>query len=555
MVKNPWLKATEEMRKFLKITGVTAILVTTLAFTFRQENNRFFEIAKNIEIFTNLYKELNTYYVDDIDPGQLMRTGIEAMVESLDPYTNYISESDIEGYRYLTEGRYNGIGAQSKVMGDYVTITELYKDQPADKAGLRPGDQIMAVDGQDAKGKNPDELNEILRGFPGTTVTLTIQRPGQSLPFDVSLTRGEVEVPNVPYYGVVREDVGYVALSTFTREAGRNVANALKEMKEQNPELKGVILDLRDNGGGLLSEAVNISNIFIPKNEVVVTTKGKVKEWDRSFTTMTPPLDTEIPVAVLIDGRSASASEIVSGVIQDYDRGVLVGQRSYGKGLVQNTRDIGYNAKLKLTTAKYYIPSGRCIQSVEYEDGGPVHIPDDQRTPFKTRNGRVVLDGGGVKPDLLLDEPADDPVVKAIQEQNLIFDFVTQFCLDNDSIEAVEQFRFQDFETFVDFVENRNFQYETESEKLLKKLRAKAEEEALDVEADIAEMTDKIKEAKRTALYDYRETLIDLIEKEIAGRYYYRKGAIQIGLRNDIEIEEAVKLLKDPERYQRVLTN
>ena len=326
-----------------------------------------------------------------------------------------------------------------------------------------------------------------------------------------------------------------------------------KKMKSENPDLKGVILDLRGNGGGLLSEAVNISNIFIPKDELVVTTKGKVKEWDRSFNTMTPPVDTDIPVAVLIDSRSASASEIVSGVIQDYDRGVLVGQRSYGKGLVQNTRDIGYNAKLKLTTAKYYIPSGRCIQSVQYEDGEPVHIPDDQRTPFKTQNGRTVLDGGGVKPDLLLDEPADDPIIKAIEEQNLIFDYATRYVLEHDSISDVSEFHFEDFDQFVQFVEERGFNYETESEKLVKKLQTKAAEEQLDVTEDLEKMEAKILAAKRHALNDYRETLIDLIEKEVASRYYYRNGRIQIGLRNDREIEEAVSLLKDATRYRELL--
>ena len=552
--RNPISKKRQiNMRKFIKITGVVTVLLVGLSFTFLPDNNRYFEIAKNLEIFTNMYKELNTYYVDDVDPGKLMRTGIEAMVESLDPYTNYISESDIEGYRYLTEGRYNGIGAQSRKIGEYVTITELYKGQPADLAGLRPGDQILAVDGQSAKSKSTEELNEFLRGFPGTEVTLTIRRPGRDQDLDIRLTRGEVEVPNVPYYGVVRDDVGYVALTTFTRDAGRNVANAVKKMKSENPDLKGVILDLRGNGGGLLSEAVNISNIFIPKDELVVTTKGKVKEWDRSFNTMTPPVDTDIPVAVLIDSRSASASEIVSGVIQDYDRGVLVGQRSYGKGLVQNTRDIGYNAKLKLTTAKYYIPSGRCIQSVQYEGGEPVHIPDDQRTPFKTQNGRTVLDGGGVKPDLLLNEPADDPIIKAIEEQNLIFDYATRYVLEHDSISNVSEFHFEDFDQFVQFVEERGFNYETESEKLVKKLQAKAAEEQLDVTEDLEKMEAKILAAKRTALNDYRETLIDLIEKEVASRYYYRNGRIQIGLRNDREIEEAVSLLKDTARYRELL--
>ncbi|MCB9054202.1 MAG: S41 family peptidase, partial [Lewinellaceae bacterium] len=450
------------MKRILKYAGIISLLFVGMAASF-QPDNKYFEILKNIEIFTNLYKEINTYYVDDVDPGHLMRIGIDAMVESLDPFTNYISESEIEGYRFMTEGKYNGIGAISQKMGEYVTITELYQGQAADKAGLRPGDQIIAVDGQDATGKDPDAINDILRGFPGTSVKLTIRRPGRDADFDIELVRGEVQVPNVPYHGIVADGIGYVALTTFTREAGTNVANAVKDLKDKNPGLKGIIFDLRGNGGGLLNEAVNICNVFIPRGELVVTTKGKVKEWDRAFSTMNQPIDLDIPLTVLINKNSASASEIVSGVIQDYDRGVLIGQRSYGKGLVQNTRDIGYNSKLKLTTAKYYIPSGRCIQSVEYEDGEPIHIPDDQRTPFKTRSGRTVLDGGGVKPDVMIDKFTDAAIVQGLLEQHLIFDYVTQFCLKHDSIPNVEEFYFQDFDGFVQFLEERQFDYDTES--------------------------------------------------------------------------------------------
>ena len=320
------------MNRFVKVSGLFIVLSFIIATTFRSDHGKYFEISKNIEIYTNLYKEINTYYVDDLDPGKLMRTGIDAMLESLDPYTNYISESDIEGYRYITEGKYNGIGAQSEIIGDFVTITELYKDQPADKAGLKVGDKLIAVDGKNAVKKTLDEINEILRGFPGSEVELTLRRPGQSDDFKVKLVRDEVNVPNVPYSGMISEEVGYVALTTFTRNAGKNVGSAFKKLKEENPNMKGVVLDLRSNGGGLLTEAVNVSNIFIPKGELVVTTKGKVKDWDRSFKTLNKSIDEEMPLVTLINSSSASASEIVSGVIQDLDRGVLMGQRSYGKG-------------------------------------------------------------------------------------------------------------------------------------------------------------------------------------------------------------------------------
>ncbi len=541
------------MKSSTKVTGFLVVALLFMATTFVSDNNKYFEITKNIEIFTNTYKELNTYYVDDLDPGKLMRTGIDAMVESLDPYTNYISEADIEGYRYLTEGRYNGIGAVSRKMGEYVTITELYKDQPADKAGLQVGDQIIAIDGNDARDRDPEAINNILRGFPGTSVDITVKRPGTAEPFDLTLQRDEVSVANVPYQGLVGDNVGYVALTTFTRDAGRNVANAVRELKESNPELEGIIFDLRDNGGGLLTEAVNICNIFIPKGELVVTTKGKVKEWDREFRTLNNPLDTEIPLVILIDNYSASASEIVCGVIQDYDRGVLVGQRSYGKGLVQNTRDVGYNAKVKMTTAKYYIPSGRCIQSVEYEDGEPVHIDDERRTPFKTRNGREVLDGGGVKPDLVLPKVSDVAIIKNLIEQNLIFEYVTNYYLNNPPPESVEDFHFEAFEDFLAFLDQRNFDFKSESEQLLQRLEETTSREGYSLSDELVALREDLKLDKKTALRKYENEIVDLIEKEIASRSFYQEGKIRMGLRNDEEIREAIAVLKDQDRYRAIL--
>ncbi|NUQ26245.1 MAG: S41 family peptidase [Saprospiraceae bacterium] len=543
------------MKRILKVSVLLAILVGGMATTYHAGGDKYFEILKNIEIFANLYKELNTNYVDEIDPGKLMRTGIDAMMGSLDPFTNYISESDIEGYRFMSEGKYHGIGALSEKIGDFVTITELYKDQPAEKAGLKVGDQLLAIDGKDVKNRNPDDINNILRGFPGTEVELTIRRPGKKDDFKVKLVREEVEVPNVPYQGLVSNDIGYISLTIFTRDAGANVAGALKELKTNNPGLKGIILDLRGNGGGLLTEAVNVVNAFVPKGELVVTTKGKVKDWDRSFKTMGAPVDEEIPLAVLINKNSASASEIVSGVFQDYDRGVLVGQRSYGKGLVQNTYDIGYNSKVKLTTAKYYIPSQRCIQSVEYKNGEPVDIPDEKRAQFKTRNGRTVLDGGGVKPDIYLDAETDIPVVKALLEQHFIFDYVTQFCLKNETIAAVEDFRFTNWSDFMQFLGQRNFEYDLESEKLLKQLKEKSGKEGFSLDAEIKTMEGKIKASKQNEIEKYKQVITNILEKEIAGRYYYQRGKTQMGLRNDQEISQAIEVLRDPVKYNKLLGN
>lgn len=541
------------MNRTVKITGLLVIFFLGMSTAFKSDNGKYFEISKNIEIFTNLYKEINTFYVDDLDPGKLMRTGIDAMMESLDPYTNYISESDIEGYRFITEGKYNGIGAISRKIGDYVTITELYKDQPADKAGIKAGDRIVAIDGQDVVGKKSDDINNFLRGFPGTEVELTINRPGTPDNFNVKLIRDEVNVANVPFSGMVSGDVGYIALTTFTRNAGKNVENALKKLKEENPNLKGIIFDLRGNGGGLLTEAVNVCNVFIPKNELVVTTKGKVKDWDRSFKTLNVPLDLDIPLAVLIDKNSASASEIVCGVMQDYDRGVLLGQRSYGKGLVQNTRDVGYNAKVKLTTAKYYIPSKRCIQSVEYENGEPVHIPDEERASFVTRNGRKVLDGGGVKPDVVLNEDTDAAVVQGLLRDNYIFDYVTQYCLKNKEIATVENFEFNDFEGFLKFLDEKNFSYHSNSEKLLDKLKMTSETEGYTISTDIENLKTAIENTKKNEINEYKKVIVDLIEKEIATRFYYQEGKIKMGLKNDEEIKEAVNVLLDQAKYKSIL--
>ena len=508
---------------------------------------------KNIEIYTNLYKELNTHYVEEIDPGKLMRIGLDAMVSSLDPYTNYISESDIEGFRIMSEGRYTGIGTQTRKIGNSITIVEIFEKLSADQAGLLVGDQIIEIDGRTTEGKTEEDVSDILRGFPGTSVQLTIKRPGQSEPISVTLPRTEVNVPNVPFSGMVSQEVGYVILTTFTQRAGANVFDAIKKLKEENPNMKGVILDLRGNGGGLLHEAVNVCNTFIPPNQLVVTTKGKLRETDRTFNTMSSPLDLDIPLAVLIDNYSASASEIVSGVIQDYDRGVLIGQQSYGKGLVQNTRDIGYNAKVKLTTAKYYIPSGRCIQSVAYENGEPVKVPDSLRSAFKTKNQRIVYDGGGVKPDIEVPHPGQIPLIKNLLDRHLIFEYVNHFASQNSSIPTIEEFKFSDYQDFLNFLNEKNFRFESETEKLLTSLVSKMGEEGIQGDSEIQALKSKLASSQEKGLNEYQDLIIPLIEKEIATRYYYQNGKIRMALKNDIEISEAIRILGNMEEYNKIL--
>ena len=545
-----------KQKKTLFIGVILAI--TTVAATRKIDHGKYFEISKNIEIFTNLYKELNTYYVDDLDPSKLMRTGLDAMLNSLDPYTNYISESDIEGYRYITEGKYNGVGATFDRAGEYVFVVDPFEGSPAQKAGLKAGDKILSVDGRSAKGKKMEELEDVLKGAPGTDVELSIARPtleGKDKELKIKIVRDEVTEKNVPYFGMLNDHIGYIVLTTFTRDAGQNVANAFKELKEKNPKLSGVIFDLRGNGGGLLNEAVNICNIWIPRSEPVVVTKGKVVDWDRTFKTLNPSVDESMPLAILVDRGTASASEIVSGALQDLDRAVVIGQRSYGKGLVQNMRDIGYNSKLKLTTAKYYIPSGRCIQAVRYEKGKPIEIPDSLRATFKTKDGRTVLDGGGIKPDVILPNDNDFGLMKSLRDKFLIFDYATQFCLKHETIAAADEFHFTEFDDFVAFLNSRNYKYDSESEKLVQKLKEEAVKEkyATAIEGEIRDIEVKLRSDKKNDLYKHKDEIVNAIEKEIASRYYFQKGEIKISLRNDLEVSQAIKLLDDQTKFKSIL--
>jgi carboxyl-terminal processing protease len=535
--------------------SIIAIAAAVLFLAFTNRDGKYFEISKNIEIYTNVYKELNTWYVDDLDPATVMREGIDAMVKSMDPYTNYFSESQIEGYRYESEGKYEGIGAEVKLIDGFPTITEPYENSPATKAGLKAGDQIIEINGEDAANRTKAEVNSVVRGVPGTTVQFKVRRPGESTDRDVTLTRGNISMPNVPYSGFVADGIGYITLTTFTPDAGRNVAKALRDLKTENPEIRGVIFDLRGNGGGLLREAVNVSNVFIPKGEEVVSTRGKVPERDMSYGTKMAPVDMKIPLVVLINKNSASASEIVSGVIQDLDRGVMVGQRSYGKGLVQNTRDVGYNAKLKMTTAKYYIPSGRCIQSIEYANGAPKHIPDSEREQFHTRNGRVVLDGGGVKPDVVIELTPASELLKALRKQDIIFKYVTEYCSQYDSIATIEEFNFDEYDDFVKYVTKSNFNYTTNAETALNELTGMVFDRNLDKElqSELSAISKNLETDKEEHLQRYRQEIINEIEMDIVGRYQFENGKTRQKLKNDPELKEAIAILNDSMRYFEML--
>lgn len=542
------------MTKKIKVLLIAVAMLSGIA-AVTVNNDKLFEISKNLEIFISVYKELNTNFADDLDPSTLMRTAIDAMTNSLDPYTNYVSESQVESYWINDDDKYQGIGARVSMIENRLRVIEPYEGGPAFTAGIKAGDEIISVDGINIEGKKLEEVNAILRGISGTNIKLGVKPNGKNIAEDKTLTRGEVNIPNVPYSGFVSDDVGYISLTVFTQNAGANISKALKELKTQNPNMSGIILDLRQNGGGLLHEAVNICNLFIPNGEIVVTTKSKVKERDQTFKTMAPPTDLDIPLAILIDNRSASASEIVSGVIQDLDRGVLIGQRSFGKGLVQNTKDLPYNARLKLTTSKYYIPSGRCIQGVEYENGEPKDIPDSQRSKFKTKNGRIVMDGGGVAPDIKLPGKNIIPVTKALLDQYIIFEYVNKYCQGKDSIEKVGKFQFTDYSDFLAYVKNRDFKYQSDVEKhLLKAKEALDKANDKELSNEFNKLQQKINESKANELQLAKDQIIDEIEKEIVTRYYFQKGKVQQTLDDDPEVKEAISVLKNNNKYKKILS-
>lgn len=539
-------------RKF--IIGIAAAGSLILLTAASPISNRFFEIAKNIEIYSNIYKEINTHYVDDLDPARMMKIGVDAMLDALDPYTRYISEADVENFRLATEGKYEGIGARIVQYGDHLVVNEIYDGSPAEKAGLKVADRVVAVNGQSALGKDGPKVMRFLRGAPGTDVDIEVVRPGQPDTRIVTLNRAEIAIPSVPYSGMVGEDIAYVSLRSFTPGCGNDVMRAYQDLDNDN-EVKGFILDLRNNGGGLLSEAVHISNIFIPKDKPVVSTRGKVKSRNKSYSTQVSAFDVERPLVVLINKNSASASEIVSGTIQDYDRGVLMGQLSFGKGLVQNTKEVGYNSRVKITTAKYYIPSGRCIQAVKYDDGEPVDLPDSLRAEYKTENGRTVLDGGGVSPDIRLKAIDEHPMLKFIEKEGIIFNFVTDYLLSQPIDSLDKEYKFEDYNAFRAYFADKRSDYESPIEKKVLSLREKAEKDGLDslLFDDIAAMEQDLANYELEELDRFKDRILYLISTEVVKRYELDSGRMKYMVANDPEVLEASSLLGDEERYKSIL--
>ena len=544
------------MKKKLIFISLFISSLTLLSF-----KSDYFEIAKNLEIFTDLYKELNTYYVDETDPGKLIKSAMDEMLQTLDPYTNYIPESEIEDFQFMTTGQYGGIGAMITKRDEYVYISEPYEGFPAQKSGLMAGDKILEVNNISVKGKSTEEVSKLLKGQPNTNVSILIERKYINEPFEVSFKREKVTVGSVPYFGLLENNIGYVKLRSFTRNCSNDLKNAILKLKEQSAT--SLILDLRGNPGGLLNESVKIANFFVNQGEEIVSTKGKIKSWEKVYTATNKPIDTEIPLVVLIDQSSASASEIVSGSLQDLDRAVIVGKRSFGKGLVQQTRKLSYNSQLKLTVAKYYIPSGRCIQALDYsnrnEDGSVGKIADSLSTEFRTKNNRKVYDGGGITPDLVTESEVSSKILLSLFRERLFFDYATEYRLKNENILSAKDFKITDekFLDFKNFLSDKDYEYETDTEKAYKKLKKVAEEENYfeSMKNNFDLLVTKIDDAKSDDLEKNKDFVKEILANEIVSRYYYQKGRIQSSLNYDKDILEAITVLSDSTKYKQILSN
>jgi carboxyl-terminal processing protease len=551
------------MRKIKLILAIFCMFFLSVKYTFGQPEpaQNDFEISKNLDIFINAYKQLNSYYVDDVNPGQLIKTALDAMLESLDPYTVYIPESDIEDYKFMTTGQYGGIGAIIYKRGNYICISEPYENAPADKAGLKAGDKILEINGKSAMNKTVDEVSTALKGQPGTDIVLLVQRDSNEKPVEKTITREEITITNVPYSGFVSKDIGYINLSEFRQNAAKEVKEAFVKLAE-NKDMKGVILDLRGNGGGLLNEAVSIVNIFVDKGQLVCSTKGKIKDKNNVHKTQGTPIDIKIPLIVLVDGNSASASEIVAGSIQDIDRGIIIGQRTFGKGLVQNIVPLSYNSEMKVTIAKYYTPSGRCVQAIDYfnrdGDGKAPHIPDSLLKPFKTKAGRTVMEGSGIDPDILVDVPDYKDITLSLISKNLFFDFSVWFYKHHTEILPAATFEITDdiYNEFIGFLKGKDYSYTTESEKALEEFKQKAMADNYfeSVKDQYLMLHDKIISEKKNDLVDNKAEIKRVLRVFIVPLYYYQRGRIESSLSDDEDVAKAIEIFNSPAQYSSFLS-
>lgn len=519
-----------------------------------------FEISKNLDIFATMYKELNNNYVDELNHGELVKAGIDGLLENLDPYTVFISEADVEDYTFMTTGQYGGIGALIHKQGEYVVVSEPYEGSPAQKAGLIPGDRILRVNERDAKGKSVSDVSAVLKGEPGTKLSIEILRENSLNPQIIEVMREKVSIPNVAHFLTLDENIGYIKLTGFTQNSGKEVKDAFLKLRE-NPKLRGLIIDLRDNGGGLMNEAVNIANLFVKKGELIVSTKGKTPDRNKSYKTLLQPVDTEIPIVVLVNSFSASASEIVAGAMQDLDRAVIIGERTFGKGLVQNIIPLTYNTQMKVTVAKYYIPSGRCIQAIDYahkdSTGAVTKIPDSLVNTFKTRTGRLVYDGGGISPDIETEQPEISNISLSLITKYLIFDYANKFKRENAEIKPAAEFEItpEIYADFVTWLHDKDYDYVTRSERMLAELKKTAENEKYfdELSAEFAQLESKMMHNKQADLEKFSSEIKSILRSEIVSRYYYQKGRVEAQVTEDPDIKKAKEVLLDKEQYTGIL--
>lgn len=550
-----------QRKKIIILFGLLLLLGGTMPGLAQKKDNRF-EVSKNLDIFNALVKEMEMFYVDSIDVDKTVRRGIDAMLGGLDPYTEYIPEQEMDKLKFMTTGEYGGIGSyirERKEGGVY--IIEPFEGMPAALAGLKPGDRILAIDTVDVSKKSSDEVSALLKGVPNTKMVLKIQRPSEKKPREVEMVRKQILENQVTYYGVRGDGIGYIYLKGFTDKSAQEVKNAFEDLKN-NHHIKSLILDLRNNGGGLLESATQIVGMFVPKGKEVVSTRGKFKQWDRTYRTPNEPIDTVMPMAVLINGNSASAAEIVSGSLQDMDRAVLIGERSFGKGLVQSPRELPYNGSLKITMSKYYIPSGRCIQQIDYThrkaDGSVAAIPDSLTSVFYTSKGRPVRDGGGIRPEFEVEEPDTPTMMYYLVTDFVLLDFAADWAQKHKTIPPVEEFSItdEDFEAFKKFAKEKNFTYDRQSEKLLKNLNDVAKFEGyLDADSTIFNaLQEKLTPNLERDFDLHKEQVKKLIASEIIKRYYFQKGVLMENLKDDKVLDKALEVLGNQELYNKTLS-
>ena len=548
------------MKQKKHIIFVAGFLILFLSVGFSTLKNRDLDLVKNLDIYYTLFRELNMFYVDETDPEELVTTSIKAMLSSLDPYTTFIPESDMDDFQFQTTGEYGGIGSLIRRSGKQVMIAEPYEGFPAAKAGIRAGDVILEVDGVPTKEMEIEKVSDRLKGKPGTELTLAIERFGEEKVLKVTLIREKISILNVPYYGMVAPGTGYIRISNFTTGASKEVESALKELKREH-ELNSLVLDLRSNPGGLLIEAVRICDLFVDKGELIVSTRGKMKQWDSDYSTSREPLDKDIPLVVMVNRGSASAAEIVAGALQDLDRAVVVGQRTFGKGLVQTSRPLKYNAQLKVTTAKYYIPSGRCIQALDYthrnQDGSVGVVPDSLISEYTTQNGRLVYDGGGIQPDFEVVPEMLSEITLQLYTQSMFFNFATRYRNTHEEIDSPEKFSLSDddYTLFEAFIEENNFEFRTASEKAFAQLlkSAKREKYYMLAEAEFSSLEEKLAHNNLKDLETFEKEIKQILTEEIVNQYYYQAGRILTQIQDDSQLDKAREILNEPGMLKEVL--